>query len=197
MKKINNSKLIAYSAVAGAVLATAPNAIAQVVHQTVDIPFGNAFGIKDLTMEGINAEFNFFGDDNYFGVYGNSECFIYKNATGTHYQIKAIPSGQKVNYLSNAPSVTIGAFSYYSYGSWSNDNDTNYCGISFKLENGNQTNVYGWLQVVRLSQSEGRVIAWAYESSGAGITVGAIPEPVTGLALLALGAAGIARYRKK
>ncbi len=51
--------------------------------------------------------------------------------------------------------------------------------------------------VERLSKDSGKVIDYAYEDDGTKIHVGAIPEPITGLALLALGAAGIARYRRK
>lgn len=61
---------------------------------------------------------------------------------------------------------------------------------------------FGWAEVAfNLDIPAGvTVIRWAYEDSGQPITVGAIPEPATvtaGLGALALGAAGLRRWRKR
>ena len=81
-------------------------------------------------------------------------------------------------------------------GDWNSNGVQHFLGVSFKIEGGNR--VYGWIRVKRLTGSPftGEVIDWAYEDDGTAIEAGAVPEPLTGLALLALGAAGIARYRK-
>ena len=60
-KKISNSKLIAYSAAAGAALAITPNAFAGIVHGNENLSFGGTHGTQTLEMDG-NAEFSFEGD---------------------------------------------------------------------------------------------------------------------------------------
>ena len=193
-KNIADPKLIAYSAAAGAVLAIVPNAFGTIIHQTVDIPFGDGQGgVKNLTMEGLNPDFIFDNNNNIA-----FSCFqIQGLIKGNSSFIKALSTGTYVGPATNIPNSTYGYF-YYNYnqqGDWKANNDTKYFGVSFDKEAGGK--VYGWIQVVRLSSGSGKVIAWGYEDDGTKINVGALPEPITGLALLALGAAGIARYRQK
>lgn len=69
------------------------------------------------------------------------------------------------------------------------------------------TPLYGWMRVQTGSGDPGNgggpgfpatVIDWAYEDSGAGITVGVVPEPSTiALGLLSAGAVGVAAFRKR
>jgi len=80
------------------------------------------------------------------------------------------------------------------------DNTAKYIGFTFKNSSG--ITCYGWASIT-LSYSADCVIIneWAYNDNGSAITVGAIsvPEPAqtaTGLGALALGAAGLARWRK-
>jgi hypothetical protein len=74
-----------------------------------------------------------------------------------------------------------------------------FVGFSF-TEKG--TTCYGWASITiteGASVSTITVNEWAYEDSGAAITVGAVPEPAqtaVGLGALALGAAGLRRWRK-
>lgn len=60
--------------------------------------------------------------------------------------------------------------------------------------------VYGWarIELPALENAEGnmKLVGWAYENTGAAIAVGAIPEP-SGLALLALGAAGTTAFHRR
>ncbi|GAA5128375.1 PEP-CTERM sorting domain-containing protein [Luteolibacter yonseiensis] len=60
--------------------------------------------------------------------------------------------------------------------------------------------VYGWarIELPPVENAEGNVklLGWAYEDTGAPIAVGAVPEP-SGLALLALGAAGTTAFHRR
>ena len=218
-KNLNNSKLIAYSAAAGAALAIAPNAFAEIIHHTVDIPFGiGQGGNKDLKMEGDNAEFNLIGHKSTSMTYSNKNYafIISQNTAGaavrTTYFIGASSAAKSfaiTEYVGpddNTPNNSLGRFATAtiystgyaaSRGFWSQNEQIKYCGVSFKKNDGSGDKVYGWIKVERLSRASGKVISWAYENTGIKIQAGAMPEPATGLALLALGVAGIARYRRK
>ena len=120
-KQINNSKLIVYSAVAGAALAIAPNTFADVIYQNVNILFGDGQGgRKNLTMEGTHSEFWFDGD----GFYSFFNWAYIGPAT-------------------NIPNNFGGYFCTNTKGDWAANNDTNYCGVSFKLESDTNKTVYG------------------------------------------------------
>jgi len=196
-KKIKDSKLIAYSAAAGAALAVAPNTFATIIHNTIDLPFGyEQGGDKTLTIEGSTAEFKFTNSSSFaFSVSsnGNSAKFLITNVS-----VKPLATTQYVGSTTNTPNDNFGLFSYLSAsGYWTQVGENKMFGMSFKLEGGSQGRVYGWIAVEKISQAAGKVTAWGYEDDGTKIKVGAIPEPVSGLALLALGVAGIAAFRKK
>jgi hypothetical protein len=76
---------------------------------------------------------------------------------------------------------------------------TGYVGFQFDPDGiaGAQT-FYGWAQmkVGGGASGNGNVISWAYDDTGAPIQAGAVPEPGS-LALLALGAAGVASWRRR
>jgi len=76
---------------------------------------------------------------------------------------------------------------------------TGYIGFRFDPESvaGVQT-WYGWAQmsIGNNVDTNGSVVSWAYDDSGAGITVGAIPEP-SSLAALAMGAVGLLTIRQR
>ena len=210
-KQISNSKLIAYSAAAGAALAVAPNAFGTIIHNpNANISFG--VGNKQyLTMEGSTAEFFFDGMSSSDSMMGTHFFMfqLYQNGNDGKVHIvdinvvKPLTTGEYVGQNTNQPNQR--GFYFYNdaygwgfttlKGYWDADNETNYCGVSFDKESGGK--VYGWIKVERLTRASGKVISWAYENNGTKIQVGAMPEPATGLALLALGAAGIARYRRK
>lgn len=85
---------------------------------------------------------------------------------------------------------------YYAVGF--TDGVAGFMGFHF---NPSGTTLYGWAEIVLSSGGsfgEFEMVRWAYEDSGAAIQVGAIPEPETiavGLGMLALGAAGLRRWR--
>ncbi|ADE53165.1 hypothetical protein [Coraliomargarita akajimensis] len=68
--------------------------------------------------------------------------------------------------------------------------------FGFRFDSGGTK--YGWAQATVTANSGVTITEWAYEDSGASIEVGVVPEPAgaaTGLGLLALGAAGVRRWR--
>ncbi|MEM1223810.1 MAG: hypothetical protein AAGH40_13745 [Verrucomicrobiota bacterium] len=74
--------------------------------------------------------------------------------------------------------------------------------IGFQFNPTGTTTLYGWARIALSSTADPfgqiEVFDWAYEDNGAPIQVGAIPEPEAaplGLGLLALGAAGLRRWR--
>lgn len=68
----------------------------------------------------------------------------------------------------------------------------------FSLTDG--STLYGWLNVTRSGADAtltGTVTEWAYETSGANITVGAIPEPASTAAVAALLAGSVAVWNRR
>ena len=162
-------------------------------------------------MEGDNAEFDLTGQDTannksfaigqkYDGplVFCNDDAEIVAEIASSAY----IGSGTHIT-----PDKNGGKFLHVNQfmpgmwgvrGFWDANNVIKYCGVSFDEEGGDK--VYGWIKIQRLSISSGKIIDWAYDTTGASIPAGytgPVPEPATGLALLALGAAGIAAYRRR
>lgn len=68
----------------------------------------------------------------------------------------------------------------------------------FRFQDGAAAVRYGWAEIIRGSTTTtaGTIVRYAYEDSGAGIAAGAVPTPGT-LALLALGAVGLAGRRRR
>ena len=87
----------------------------------------------------------------------------------------------------------------YNVDGFSND-VSGYIGFAFDDAG---TTYYGWAELTLSAQtSSGQVTVhrWAYEDSGASIQVGAVPESrhaAVGLGALALGAAGLRRWRRE
>ena len=103
-----------------------------------------------------------------------------------------------------APNYTTGGSASESTGAtaFNFNSSNNYVGFRF-LNEGNGLVNYGWLQVslgTSFTDSSRSIVGYAYETNGTGITVGntstATPEP-SSLALLSIGAAGLAAYRRR
>lgn len=152
------------------------------------------------------------------GIGGNEIQFSVTNGTQTIYLNNAAnafgallsPSGitmpnRATSYVVG-PSVT-GPFntgfamlrsnSAYDIGGFA-DNVAGYFGFRFTP---NATTLYGWASITfEFGPGGGLTVnEWAYEQTGAPIQVGAVPEPAVaaaGLGALALGAAGLRRWRK-
>lgn len=113
----------------------------------------------------------------------------------------ALSSGFTVNsgakFASNIYSLVNYSLGPY-YATGFTDGEAGFMGFRF---NPSGTTLFGWAEVViasGTSYGEFEVLRWAYEDSGASIQVGAVPEPKatgTGLGWLALGAAGLRRWR--
>jgi hypothetical protein len=72
-----------------------------------------------------------------------------------------------------------------------------YLGVRFKVNDAGDDR-YGWVGVdfTNADDLTGVVTGYAYDDTGAPIEAGAVPEPASGLALLALGAAGLLRRKR-
>lgn len=214
-------RLAGYSLAVGAAMAGAKGAEGAFVFSgPLSQNFGFDAGAYALTMEGAAPEVEFGGNrytDN--GTSGGIAWryvarSFYLTAIGNAFQVYAngsaypLAAGDQVGPGGYMPNAGFGGFyqrlGYSTWiggtwvpssppaGYWLQDGDRDYIGFSFELES-DGTTVYGWAEIERLDYANGRLLGWAYDDSGNPITV---PEP-GGLALLALGAAGVSALRKK
>jgi len=80
------------------------------------------------------------------------------------------------------------------------NSDNNYIGFRFQNEAAANQVQYAWAQLhigASATDPARAIIAYAYENSGAGILVGAVPAPSAGMAALALGGIGLLGRRRK
>jgi hypothetical protein len=78
------------------------------------------------------------------------------------------------------------------------NSSNNYVGVRFLNEGTTQIN-FGWVQVAlgaTLNDPARAIVGYAYEDTGAPITVTPVPEP-SSMALLSVGAAGLVAYRRR
>jgi len=140
---------------------------------------------------------------------GNSRAWV-KNPGSAFYKLKALGTGFLIG-----PSLAVSNFgvtppfgneshpghnqAVFTYGGGASGglhSGTQYVGFKFLL--GSQTD-YGWASIT-ISSHNITFNNWAYETSGAAIAAGAVPEPANaaaGLGLLALGAAGVSAYKRR
>ena len=217
-RKETQRKLLAYTAGTGAALLAAHGADAAIIHDGEDHTFGDTGGPHILTMEGTNHEVILAG---HAGAWSGFDMA----SPGDSFQVSPYSTayvGQLNSTESVGPGQTLGwntmstmaSMNFYlvdadntsrADGLWDESNEKAFFGFSFALEEESGSGlaagstVYGWAEVGPLAPAEGKLLGWAYEDSGEPIRVGqtsSIPEPNT-LALLALGAAGVAAMRRR
>ncbi len=215
-KKLNvdEKRLLAYAAAAGAVLAAAGPADALVIHGSANQTISEGSYQLDIA----NASFTFS-----HSLHRTSNPNTYASNPVTYLRIKAQVTGknpgdtialtsstaaQRVNKNDPiGPKLSWGkdGLLFYkttyggAYGNFKNGK-TGYIGISFNAAGGAKN--YGWVNIAANSTDSYRITDWAYQTDGtailAGDTIGpaAVPEP-TSLALIAMGAGGLAIFRKR
>jgi len=149
------------------------------------------------------------GDDARWAVFGGGSYLYLSDNFGKSFG--AIQVGQSLNNLASGYAVsgarTFGDFFSLIYsGVFSDLNDFSsglVGNFGFRFNDGGGI-VYGWANATFVSGGNGGVTVheWAFQDDGSSIAVGdigAVPEPATtavGLGALALGAAGLRRWRK-
>ncbi|WOO39817.1 hypothetical protein [Rubellicoccus peritrichatus] len=144
----------------------------------------------------------------------NGGGYLGLNGYPTFFAINTVIQNQTTNYIVDA-SANFAPF--YNSGIIVSSDFNNINGFTsgeagyfgFRFEDGGMT-VYGWAEATFFDKTNPSpsgvgvtVHQWAYQDDGSGIRVGntgAIPEPAavaTGLGALALGAAGLRRWRKQ
>jgi hypothetical protein len=110
--------------------------------------------------------------------------------------VARVPTGQMIDAGSTYLTSATGGSGFGTNANWGLGT-TGYLGYKFEISPGQVR--YGWARV-QVNTTGGGVpmtlIDMAYETSGAGIPAGAVPAPGS-VALLALGAAGLAGRRRK
>ena len=184
-------QLAAYSVAAGTGLVAAESTEAAMI--PVNLPGGTPYCVDfgttisfDLNNDG-QLDFgieNYLGTD--IGVYGEGSNHRVAQVSGD-YLATLFGAGELIDSLSGFGNNT-------SYGGLDAFFDTRgFVGIEFDLAGSTH---YGYLDIgVDVATKKVTVYGGAYESQ-AGLGVSVVPEP-TGLGLLALGAVGIAAWRKR
>ena len=215
-----NSRLVAYTALAGAALAAPAVAEATIVNSgpvNITIPT-DGVGIYLNVVTGVfNAspanvpgwDVNPYGTTSLSvftstGAGGNGAGLVALGATSPAYVgSTTAPTG----YFNLATGATVGAASTF-FGTGTNSTTTplnfnsssNFIGFRFANEATGAIN-YGWMQISLSGTAQGQpraIIAYAYENSGASIAI-PVPEPSTYalLGTMAAGAVGLRAWRKR
>ena len=176
---------------------------------TLETPFNDQNNEWDIDGDGdadliVRNEINYLGD---LGFSSTSPDFI-----------STSPDHQNISNLLQNFSVISALTDGYEwitppesdYNIWSFENlelsnftpeESGYLGFRFDHNENGTKDRYGWAKVVFRSGNTSyqiNILEWAYEDSGSSIFVGQIPEPAAAsLLLLALGASGLRRLRRK
>ncbi len=211
---------------AGAVGLVGTTAQAVIISDSPNALFGQDHGDLALTMEGSNAEVVLRGgsshasmsntvdhlvaegDNDNFRLYAQSEHFGMSNSRPAAI---ALGQGDEIGPASHTPNKDEGFFAGHVqtsnsvFGQWAAGGGAHYFGFSFDLETAGTT-VYGWGEVENIDDKNGELLSWAYENDGSAIAAGdtgpgssppsTVPDGGGTLALLALGAAGVAALRR-
>lgn len=196
---------------AGAALSSAPAANAEIVFHPMDvqIPLNDELGIYfNLETGGFATDESLIDlwDINIFNYPGlELSTYALPDVGVIGYPDPAYPAFFFANRLDQSDPIdgtspfVMGGFTTMSldaiYGQWVDD-VSGFLGVSFQLESGDQ--VFGWIGIDVVDSVEARVTGIAYETTGAPIAAGAIPEPSSlALCFLAAGAGGLAVWRRR
>jgi hypothetical protein len=204
-------RLAAYSAAVGAGVALSQPAGAAIIYQTgLSDAFGplsplalSLEGATDVTFYGsaVGSTVSYgpsfrslraTGEENF--VMATTASSARRLAAGAVIDAALMSGGASVFGILASQTVSYSGSPGFAGGQWANDGDRGFMAFRFEPDGGG-TPMFGWADIERVDGSNGVLHGWAYESTGAPITAGQVPEP-SGLALLALGAAGLAALRR-
>ncbi|MBI5741473.1 MAG: PEP-CTERM sorting domain-containing protein [Nitrospirae bacterium] len=225
-KQINEKRLAAYTAAAGAALLAAAPADAAIQYTSADITVGNGSAYIDLDGNSTN-------DLGFMHNYSVLSCFPRAGEFGCKYRVDGnfsnlngvsfagvlgqpsnLDQGAAIGVSNNWVNGNGALFGGYrtvfhsSFGFYSSRLNMNlrndpfitpgYMGIRFDPGDGTK---YGWIHISSVELIYYTIDGWAYDDSGQAIAAGQtiVPEP-TGIALFAAGAATIMakrRWKKK
>ncbi len=208
---MNEKRLLAYTAAAGAALAVAAPADATINYTSQVINLSNSNTLIDINTDGQN---DFWFDHQLTAAssatFGRILSIGSANASwlGNNRSVASLSNGELVATATGAQ-WTVGGNRGHQYlfglesGSWMfgefTSGNTGYIGVRFNPGAGN---LYGWIHVssIAADYSSYQIDGWAYDDSGASIKAGqmpsVVPEP-SSTALFAAGAAGMVAFRKR
>lgn len=210
------TRVVAYSLTAGATLAALPAARGSIIYSgSIDLLVGPGADQR-LSLTGNGDEFRFFHtfeqpsptiNGNYEWVEGLADNF---------FKPVRLNSGQAIDSSIDSSTQRSQATLFLrdnqgaAYGPFSNEDSESNAQLRssvrgylpVRLDDGTHQYHYGWVDYMPSSDGiTAHIFGYAYESqAGASIAAGAVPEPAESafaLGLLALGAAGLHRFRRQ
>lgn len=208
-----DTRLAGYAALAGAALAAPaiPNADAAIIYSgpvSISVPNTTAgvylnfvTNISNVNPASVPGwDFNPFGSGGNLAMFSSATAGHVTNYIGVGATVSALNFGDSISaastYGTTGTQTTTGAGAPFR-----TTQSTAYVGVQFQNEANANLLTYGWvlLSTTATTGFPATIIGYAYESSGAAITAGAIPEPSTFalLGVVAAGAVGLRAWRKR